>query len=249
MEHQRQVTRGIWSAMPQPAAMPNWPGQARIAVQFRAQLRRGWRKLLLHGDTHSVAFLSRRLSGLKLSLARAYEMGVDLRNTGSRAGVLAEFSKEFESATCVDGVSAWRWRWSVHHRWGSPWRSRNWGTRIACHGCAGSTTRMCPKRLSVSICNAPSRYSSACTARRPQGWYTGAIARTPARLLLDEGSFVYDATITATNLPFWKLAPPHSQGECAMNHLVVPYTLDTKTTCALASPHGPSTPAITFSAT
>ena len=73
---------------------PNWPGQARIAVQFVLNYEEGGENSVLHGDEGSEQFLSEIIGAVSynarhLSMESIYEYG-------SRAGVwriLNEFKK------------------------------------------------------------------------------------------------------------------------------------------------------------
>jgi peptidoglycan/xylan/chitin deacetylase (PgdA/CDA1 family) len=57
------------------------------------------------------------------------------------------------------------------------------------------------------------------TGERPLGWYTGRTSEQTARLVAEEGGFLYDADSYADDLPYWtKVA--------GKDHLIVPYTLD-----------------------
>jgi peptidoglycan/xylan/chitin deacetylase (PgdA/CDA1 family) len=53
------------------------------------------------------------------------------------------------------------------------------------------------------------------TGSRPLGWYQGRTSPNTARLVAQEGGFIYDADSYADDLPYW-------QGR----QLIVPYTLD-----------------------
>jgi peptidoglycan/xylan/chitin deacetylase (PgdA/CDA1 family) len=58
------------------------------------------------------------------------------------------------------------------------------------------------------------------TGTRPLGWYTGRTSPNTARLVVEEGGFVYDADSYADDLPYYDTAWGRPQ-------LIVPYTLDT----------------------
>jgi peptidoglycan/xylan/chitin deacetylase (PgdA/CDA1 family) len=53
------------------------------------------------------------------------------------------------------------------------------------------------------------------TGSRPLGWYQGRTSPNTARLVAEEGGFLYDADSYADDVPYW-------QGK----QLIVPYTLD-----------------------
>ena len=57
------------------------------------------------------------------------------------------------------------------------------------------------------------------TGERPLGWYQGRTSPNTARLIVEEGGFVYDADSYADDLPYYDTRHGKSQ-------LIVPYTLD-----------------------
>ena len=57
------------------------------------------------------------------------------------------------------------------------------------------------------------------TGSRPLGWYQGRTSPNTARLVAEEGGFLYDADSYADDLPYWDRRHGRSQ-------LVVPYSLD-----------------------
>jgi peptidoglycan/xylan/chitin deacetylase (PgdA/CDA1 family) len=58
------------------------------------------------------------------------------------------------------------------------------------------------------------------TGHRPLGWYQGRTSPNTARLIAEEGGFVYDADSYADDLPYYDTRHGRPQ-------LIVPYTLDT----------------------
>ncbi|MCE4352355.1 chitin deacetylase, partial [Xanthomonas hortorum pv. cynarae] len=57
------------------------------------------------------------------------------------------------------------------------------------------------------------------TGSRPLGWYQGRISPNTARLVAEEGGFVYDADSYADEVPYYDRQHGRAQ-------LIVPYTLD-----------------------
>ncbi len=57
------------------------------------------------------------------------------------------------------------------------------------------------------------------TGSRPLGWYQGRTSPNTARLVAEEGGFLYDADSYADDLPYWDRQHGRTQ-------LIVPYTLD-----------------------
>jgi peptidoglycan/xylan/chitin deacetylase (PgdA/CDA1 family) len=62
------------------------------------------------------------------------------------------------------------------------------------------------------------------TGTAPLGWYTGRDSPQTRRLVVEHGGFLYDSDSYADDLPYWTRVDG-SNGR--VDHLVVPYTLDT----------------------
>jgi peptidoglycan/xylan/chitin deacetylase (PgdA/CDA1 family) len=57
------------------------------------------------------------------------------------------------------------------------------------------------------------------TGHRPLGWYQGRTSPNTARLVAEEGGFLYDADSYADDIPYWDYRHGRAQ-------LIMPYTLD-----------------------
>ena len=76
------------------------------------------------------------------------------------------------------------------------------------------------------------------TGAAPLGWYTGRDSPNTRRLVVEHGGFVYDSDSYADDLPYWVRVGRQTAGVLeAVDHLVVPYTLDTND-MRFASPGG-----------
>ena len=195
----------------------DWPGKAKIAVQFVLNYEEGGESCVLHGDKASEQFLSEIIGALAyparhLSIESIYEYG-------SRAGVwriLREFerrrlpltifgvamalerNREVTSAFVELGheIAAHGWRW-IHYQEIDEETERE-HMRIAC------------EIIQQLIGEAPS------------GWYTGRDSPNTRRLVVEHGGFLYDADYYGDDLPFWTKVKT-TQGE-VRSHLVIPYT-------------------------
>ncbi|WP_374667151.1 allantoinase PuuE [Ramlibacter sp.] len=204
-----------------------WPGQARIAVQFVLNYEEGGENAVLHGDPGSEQFLSEMFNPAAypdrhLSMEGIYEYG-------SRVGVwrlLREFEKRGLPLT-VFGVSMALQR--------HPELTRAFvelGHEIACHGWRwihyqniDEATEREHMRIGMEI------IGQLTGQRRDQpdavhgvGWYTGRDSPNTRRLVADYGGFAYDSDYYGDDLPLW-MKVRRTDGE-VVPHLVVPYTLD-----------------------
>ncbi|WP_234085940.1 allantoinase PuuE [Azonexus sp. R2A61] len=197
-----------------------WPGQARIAVQFVLNYEEGGENCVLHGDAGSEQFLSEMFNPASypdrhLSMESIYEYG-------SRVGVwriLREFEKRGLPLT-VFGVGMALQR--------CPEVTAAFvelGHEIACHGWrwihyqnVDEATEREHMRLALDTIE-------KMTGTRPLGWYTGRDSPNTRRLVADDGRLLYDSDYYGDDLPFWTEVTK-SDGT-TVPHLIVPYTLDT----------------------
>ena len=209
----------------------DWPGNARIAVQFVLNYEEGAENCVLHGDAGSEQFLSEIVGAQPIEGARHMSME-SIYEFGSRVGawrILREFQRralpltvfgvamamertpDFVQACLAQGheIASHGWRW-IHYQGMDP---------------AGEREHM---RRAVEI-------HTRLTGSAPQGWYTGRDSPNTRRLVVEHGGFAYDSDYYGDELPFW------TSVECAdgtsRKHLVVPYALDTND-MRFATPQG-----------
>ncbi|NML26502.1 allantoinase PuuE [Zoogloea dura] len=198
----------------------DWPGKARVAVQFVLNYEEGGENSVLHGDAGSEQFLSELFNPASypdrhLSMEGVYEYG-------SRVGVwriLREFERRGLPMT-IFGVSMALQR---HPELTAAFREL--GHEIACHGWrwihyqnVDEATEREHMRIGMEIIE-------QLTGERALGWYTGRDSPNTRRLVADYGGFLYDSDYYGDDLPFW--TPVQKTDGSQVPHLVVPYTLDT----------------------
>jgi allantoinase len=196
-----------------------WPGNARIAVQFVLNYEEGGENSVLHGDPGSEQFLSEMFNPpafpeRHLSMEGIYEYG-------SRAGVwrlLREFERRGLPLT-VFGVSMALQR--------HPDLTRAFvelGHEIACHGWKWISYQQVAEATEREHMRIGMEIIQRLTGQRPSGWYTGRDSPNTRRLVADYGGFAYDSDYYGDDLPFW-MKVKKTDG-ATVPHLVVPYTLD-----------------------
>ena len=196
-----------------------WPGQARIAVQFVLNYEEGGENAVLHGDTGSEQFLSEMFNPASypdrhLSMEGIYEYG-------SRVGVwriLREFEKRGLPLT-VFGISMALER---HPELTAAFVEL--GHEIACHGWRWIHYQGMDEAQEREHMRKGIEILQKLTGHMPAGWYTGRDSPNTRRLLVDHGGFEYDSDYYGDDLPFW-MRVQRSDGQ-VVPHLVVPYTLD-----------------------
>jgi allantoinase len=196
-----------------------WPGQARIAVQFVLNYEEGGENAVLHGDAGSEQFLSEMFNPASyperhLSMEGIYEYG-------SRVGVwriLREFEKRGLPLT-VFGISMALER---HPELTAAFVEL--GHEIACHGWRWIHYQGMDEAQEREHMLKGIEILKKLTGQMPAGWYTGRDSPNTRRLLVDHGGFEYDSDYYGDDLPFW-MRVQRSDGQ-VVPHLVVPYTLD-----------------------
>lgn len=194
---------------------PQWPGNARLAVQIVLNYEEGGESSVLHGDSCSEAYLSEIVGAPPVAGERSMYIE-SVYEYGSRAGVwrllrmfrergipitiygvamAMERNPEVVKAFVADGheIASHGWRW------------------INYQDVDEETEREHMQRAVASI--------EKLTGNRPLGWYTGRDSPNTLRLVAEEGGFLYSADSYADDLPYW-------QEVSGKPFLIVPYTLD-----------------------
>jgi putative urate catabolism protein len=197
----------------------NWPGGAKIALQFVLNYEEGAENATLHGDPGSEQFLSEMFN--PPSFADRHLTMESIYEYGSRVGVwrlLKEFEKRRLPLT-VFGVSMALQR---HPELTAAFIEL--GHEIACHGWRWINHQHMDEATERQHMQTGIEIIRQMTGHAPTGWYTGRDSPNTRRLLLDHGGFEYDSDYYGDDLPFW-MKVRKSDGQ-VLPHLVVPYTLD-----------------------
>ncbi len=201
---------GHGTAPPDPA----WPGGARIAVQFVINYEEGAENCVLNGDLGSEAFLS-EMVGAPSHPARAMAME-SLYEYGSRAGFwrLHRLFTRRGLPVTVFGVAK---AMEMNPAAVAAMRAADW--EIASHGLRWIDYQNISEDVERADIAAAVALHTRLTGTRPLGWYQGRSSPNTARLVAEDGGFVYDADSYADDLPYWNRLHGKPQ-------LIVPYTLD-----------------------
>ena len=193
---------------------PQWPGNARIALQFVLNYEEGSENSVLHGDRASETFLSEIIN------APAFEMRhmsmESLFEYGSRAGfwrVMREFKQRALPVT-VFGVAM-----ALERNPQAVAAMIEDGHEIAAHGWRWISYQEVDEATERAHMQRAVAAIERLTGARPLGWYTGRDSPNTRRLVVEHGGFLYDADSYADDLPYWV-------NVAGKSHLVVPYTLD-----------------------
>lgn len=193
---------------------PRWPDGARVAVQFVINYEEGAENSVLNGDKGSEAFLS-DMVGAASHPARAMAME-SLYEYGSRAGFwrLHRLFTERQLPVTVFGVAS---AMAANPAAVEAMLKAEW--EIASHGLRWIDYQYVPQEVERAHIHEAIALHERLTGARPLGWYQGRTSPHTARLIVEEGGFVYDADSYADDLPYYDRRYGRAQ-------LVVPYTLD-----------------------
>ncbi|AQT03797.1 allantoinase PuuE [Acetobacter persici] len=194
---------------------PQWPGGARIAVQFVINYEEGAENCVLHGDKGSEAFLSEMVGTRSIPDARSMQME-SLYEYGSRAGFW-RLHRLFRSAGMRPTVFGVALAMARNPEAVAAMKDGNW--EIATHGLRWIDYQDIPEAVERAHIREAIALHTQITGSRPLGWYQGRTSPNTARLVVEEGGFVYDADSYADDLPYYDRRYGRPQ-------LIVPYTLD-----------------------
>lgn len=194
---------------------PNWPGGARVAVQFVLNYEEGGENCILHGDDASEAFLSEIVGAQALDGVRHISME-SIYEYGSRAGVwrLLRLFKKYDLPLTIFGVAM-----AMERNPDVVDAFLRDGHEICSHGYRWINYQYVPEDIEREHMQKAIHIFKRMTGERPLGWYTGRTSPNTRRLVAENGGFVYDADAYDDDLPYWADVADKKQ-------LIVPYTLD-----------------------
>ena len=193
--------------------LPQWPGQARVAVQFVLNIEEGAESCILNGDARSEAYLHElagrppRTGDRDLSVEGMYEYG-------SRVGVwriLELFSVRGLPLTAFAVGRALE----LNPEIGRALQSA--GHEVAGHGYRWLDYRDILEDEERRHIHLTVEIIERICGKRPVGWYTGRVSKNSRRLLREVGGFLYTSDAYNDDLPYWLPGSPAL--------LVLPYSL------------------------
>jgi putative urate catabolism protein len=193
-----------------------WPKKARLALSFVLNFEEGAENSVLHGDAGAETFLSEIVNAQPVAGMRHVSME-SLYDYGTRAGfwrIRRLFDERGLPLTVFGvGMAMERHPAAVEAMLRSGWE-------IASHGWRWINYQHVPEEIEREHMQRAIEVQTRLTGSRPLGWYTGRTSPNTARLVVEEGGFVYDSDSYADDLPYYDATWGKPQ-------LVLPYTLDT----------------------
>lgn len=195
---------------------PQWPGGARLAVQFVLNYEEGGERCVLHGDAGPETFLSDISNACDIAGARHMSME-SLYEYGSRAGVwriLRLFRSYGLPLTCFAVAMA------LEHNSAVAEALLEDGHEICSHGYRWIDYQHIDEATEHAHLSRAVEILTRLAGAPPRGWYTGRTSPNTRRLVAEHGGFLYDADDYSDDLPFWTYP-------VGRPHLVIPYSLET----------------------
>ena len=192
-----------------------WPGGARIAVQFVLNYEEGGENCLLHGDKASEAFLSEIVGAQPWHGQRHWNME-SIYDYGARAGFW-RLHRLFTGAgipVTVYGVATALARAPEQVE-----AMQRAGWEIASHGLKWIDYKDHSEAEEAADMMEAIRLHGEVTGESPRGWYTGRCSVNTVALAAKTGQFDYISDAYDDDLPYWIKAGRRDQ-------LIIPYTLD-----------------------
>ena len=192
-----------------------WPGGARVALQFVLNYEEGGENNVLHGDAASEAFLSEIIGAQAFVGARHMSME-SIYEYGSRVGVwrILDLFRRYKMPLTVYGVAM-----ALERHPAVVEAFLKDGHEIASHGWRWINYQDVPLEIEREHMHKAIDIHTRVTGERPLGWYTGRTSVNTRRLVVEDGGFIYDADDYNDDLPWYDTRYGNSQ-------LIVPYTLD-----------------------
>ncbi len=194
---------------------PEWPGGARLAINFVLNYEEGAEYCVLNGDAHSETLLS-DLSNLEplhaardLNIESAYEYG-------SRVGVW-RILDVFRARALPLTIYAVGHALEQNPTLADVIRAE--GYDVVCHGWRWIDYQRMDENEEREHIRRCAESVERITGERPAGWYTGRPSLNTRRLVVEHGGFLYDSDAYNDDLPYWVLV----EGK---PHLIVCHTLD-----------------------
>ncbi|MBQ4808599.1 allantoinase PuuE [Phaeobacter sp. HS012] len=193
----------------------DWPGAAKVAVQFVLNYEEGGENNILHGDAGSEAFLSDIAGAAPWPGQRHWNME-SIYDYGARAGFW-RLHRMFTAANIpltIYGVASALARSPEQV---AAMKAADW--EIASHGLKWVEHKDMPEEEERAAIAEAIRLHTEVVGTRPRGWYTGRCSENTVRLVAEEGGFDYISDTYDDDLPYWLEVGERDQ-------LIIPYTLE-----------------------
>ena len=194
---------------------PQWPGGARIAVNFNLAYEAGGELNILDGDAGSETLLSD--TGAPSVEGARHPLVESSFEYGSRVGVwrLLRMFEQFEIPASIVAVAT-----ALERNPEVCSAFVELGHEIVNHGYRWIDYMQVDEATEREHIRLSTDSIERTTGVRPQGWLTGRPGPNTRRLLVEAGGYLYDRDVINDELPYWI-----DVGET--QHLTIPYSFET----------------------
>lgn len=203
---------------------PNWPGNARLAVNFVINLEEGAERCILDGDATSENYLTEMCGREALSGERDL-FSESIFEYGARCGIW-RLLELFESRGLA--VTLWACGQALERNPNLAAHLVETSHEVAGHGYRWLDYRGALPEVEREQIVRTLKVIERLIGRPAVGWYSGRKSDHTRRLIVEAG-LRYDSESYADDLPYWVEVN-------ARPHLVVPYTFDTNDAKYFLSP-------------
>lgn len=192
---------------------PQWPGKAKLALQFVLNIEEGAEQNILNGDTRSETYLQ-EIPGRQPRSNQRDKSVESLYEYGARAGFW-RLLRIFERYRLpLTAFAAGR---SLELNPDAGYALAEAGHEIAGHGYRWIDYHDIAVTEEQEHIQRTVEIIQQVSGKTPVGWYTGRCSENTRNLLIQQGGFRYDSDAYNDDLPYWYAAQP--------SHLIIPYTL------------------------
>lgn len=192
---------------------PQWPGNAKLALQFVLNIEEGAEQNILNGDSHSETYLQEipnrqpRVNQRDKSVESMYEYG-------ARAGFwrLLNIFDRYQVPLTAFAVGR-----SLELNPDAGYALAEAGHEIAGHGYRWIDYHNVVINEEQEHIQRTVEVIQKISGKSPAGWYTGRCSENTRELLIQQGDIRYDSDAYNDDLPYWYIKQP--------SHLIIPYTL------------------------
>jgi putative urate catabolism protein len=195
---------------------PQWPGAARLALQFVLNVEEGAERTVLNGDSGSENYLA-EIPGASQILGLRNYSAENFYDFGARVGFWRILRLFEERRLPLTAFAAGR-ALELNPEAGAALAEL--GHEVAGHGYRWIDYRYVDDQTERAHIELTCAIIEETANARPVGWYTGRASPNTRRLLVEAGGILYDSDAYDDELPYWLV-------EGGRSHLVIPYTLIT----------------------
>ena len=194
---------------------PQWPGDARIAVNLNVAYEGGGERNVLDGDDGSEGLLTD--TGFPSAPGARNPLVESAFEYGSRVGIwrLLRIFEQFEIAASIVAVST-----ALERNREVASALVELGHEVVNHGHRWVDYMHVDESTEREHIQLSTESIERTTGVRPQGWLTGRPGPNTRRLVVEAGGYLYDRDTLNDELPYWV-------GVAGTSHLAIPYSFET----------------------